>query len=111
MKIIQKEAQASEVLHLASLVSTPEQGIQIENIRQNAACSMRLFAFAEGASLATHTATGDAVVMVLEGEAEINLHDKPHRLVQGEMLIMPAHAPHAVKAISPFKMLLSIFKV
>jgi len=69
-----------------------------------------LFAFAEGQGLSEHTAPFDALVYVLEGEAEITIAGHPHRLQGGEMIIMPAHQPHALKALKPFKMVLTMIR-
>ena len=60
--------------------------------------------------LSEHTAPFDAVVYLLEGEAEIRIDGKPHSVKEGEMIIMPANKPHALKAITRYKMLLVMIK-
>ena len=60
--------------------------------------NVTLFAFDEGQELSEHTAPFDALVHVLDGEAEITISGKPHLLKAGEGIIMPANEPHAVKA-------------
>jgi quercetin dioxygenase-like cupin family protein len=72
--------------------------------------TVTLFAFAEGEGLSEHTAPFDALVHLLEGEAEVVISGKPLRLKQGEMVIMPANEPHALKALSRFKMLLTMIR-
>jgi quercetin dioxygenase-like cupin family protein len=72
--------------------------------------TITLFAFDEGQGLSEHTAPYDALVYVLDGEAEIIIEGKPVRLEKGEMTIMPANKPHAVKALTEFKMLLIMIR-
>jgi quercetin dioxygenase-like cupin family protein len=72
--------------------------------------TVTLFAFDKGQGLSEHTAPFDALVSVLDGEVEITITGKPGRVKQGEMMIMPANQPHALKAISRFKMMLVMVK-
>lgn len=72
--------------------------------------NVTLFAFDEGQGLSEHTAPFDALVQVLEGEAEISIAGNPHRLHGGEMILMPASQPHALKAITRFKMILTMIR-
>jgi quercetin dioxygenase-like cupin family protein len=69
------------------------------------------FAFDSGQELSEHTAPFDALVQVLDGEAEIIIAGERHRLSRGDMIIMPAGKPHAVKAPARFKMLLTMIRV
>ena len=72
--------------------------------------SVTVFAFDEGQGLSEHTAPFDALVFVLEGEAEITISGKPHRLKGGEGILMPAREPHALKALRRFKMILTMIR-
>jgi len=72
--------------------------------------SVTLFAFDEGQGLSEHTAPFDALVQVLEGEAEITIAGKPHHVQGGEMILMPAHQPHALKALKRYKMILTLIR-
>jgi quercetin dioxygenase-like cupin family protein len=72
--------------------------------------TVTLFAFDKGEGLSEHTAPFDAMVYNVEGEAEIKISGKINALQEGEMIIMPAHKPHALKAVSKFKMLLVMIK-
>ena len=72
--------------------------------------SVTLFAFDKGQGLSEHTAPFDALVHVLDGVAEVTLGGAPHRLSTGEMILMPAHVPHALKAIDAFKMMLVMIR-
>ncbi|NLW91152.1 MAG: cupin domain-containing protein [Syntrophomonadaceae bacterium] len=72
--------------------------------------TITLFAFDEGQGLSEHTAPFDAVVELLEGEADITISGQIFHLVSGEMIIMPAGEPHALQAVKSFKMLLIMIK-
>jgi quercetin dioxygenase-like cupin family protein len=68
--------------------------------------TVTLFAFDEGEGLSEHTAPFDALVHVLDGEVEVTISGKAHQVHKGEMIIMPANEPHALRAVTRFKMLL-----
>jgi quercetin dioxygenase-like cupin family protein len=72
--------------------------------------TMTIFAFDEGEGLSEHTAPFDAAVYLLEGEARITIDGTPHTVKEGEMIIMPANKPHALKAVTRYKMLLVMIK-
>jgi quercetin dioxygenase-like cupin family protein len=72
--------------------------------------TVTLFAFDEGEGLSEHTAPFDALVLVADGEAEITISGKAHRVVAGEVILLPAAEPHAVKAVTRFKMLLTMIR-
>ena len=68
------------------------------------------FAFDAGQALSEHTAPFDALICVLDGEAEMQIAGKPHQVGAGQMIILPANKPHAVKAVTRFKMLLVMIR-
>ncbi len=72
--------------------------------------TITLFAFDQGQGLSEHRAPYDALVFVLDGQAEIRVDQKPYNVNKGEMILMPANHPHAVKALSKFKMMLTMIK-
>ena len=72
--------------------------------------NVTLFAFDEGQGLSEHTAPFDALVQVLEGEAEISISGQPHHLQGGEMILLPPGQPHALKAVNRFRMMLTMIK-
>ena len=72
--------------------------------------TVTLFAFAQGQGLSEHTAPFDALVQILDGEVEIRISGKSFHLSPGEIILMPANEPHAVKAIKPFKMMLTMIR-
>jgi quercetin dioxygenase-like cupin family protein len=72
--------------------------------------TVTLFAFDAGQGLSEHTAPFDALVHVLEGEAEVVVGGKARRVGAGEALLLPADVPHALAAVRPFKMLLTMVR-
>ncbi|MDN5354758.1 MAG: hypothetical protein PWQ09_1514 [Candidatus Cloacimonadota bacterium] len=72
--------------------------------------TVTLFAFDMDQGLSEHTAPFDALIQVLDGEVEIKISGKPFHLKQGEIITMPAHEPHALKSVTPFKMLLTMIR-
>jgi quercetin dioxygenase-like cupin family protein len=72
--------------------------------------TVTLFAFDKGQSLSEHTTPYDALVQLLDGEAEFSIAGKPHSVKQGEVIILPANIPHAVQALARFKMILTMIR-
>jgi quercetin dioxygenase-like cupin family protein len=72
--------------------------------------TVTFFAFDAGQGLSEHTAPFDALVYLLDGEAEIVISGKPLRVKAGEMVIMPANEPHALRAVKRFKMILTLIR-
>ena len=72
--------------------------------------TVTLFAFAQGQGLSEHTAPFDALIQVLDGEAEIRISGEPFRVRAGEMILLPADEPHALKAVERFKMMLTMIR-
>jgi quercetin dioxygenase-like cupin family protein len=72
--------------------------------------SVTVFAFDRGEELSEHTVPHDALIQVIDGEAQISIAEVPHRVGTGEMLILPGGQPHAVKAATRFKMVLVMIK-
>ncbi len=100
-------AQAAKV---AEFVSYQDGAIVSREIVKKPTGTVTAFAFDEGQGLSEHTAPFDALVQVLEGEVEIMISGKPHRLQGGELILMPANQPHALKALKRFKMLLTMIR-
>ena len=100
----------THVLKIKSLAEYQDHSIVSREIVQKPSGTMTVFAFDEGEGLSEHVAPFDATVYLLEGEAEIRIEGKPYSVKEGEMIIMPADKPHALKAINRFKMLLVMIK-
>ena len=97
-------------LKLADLVNYQDGSIVSRTIIEKKTGTVTLFAFDEGQGLSEHKAPFDALIFILEGEAEITISGKPYHLKEGEMIIMPANEPHAVKATQKFKMILIMIR-
>jgi quercetin dioxygenase-like cupin family protein len=100
----------SQVLPIADLISYQEGAVVSRQIVKAEAGNVTLFAFDLGQELSEHTAPFDALVHVLEGEVEIRISGNPFKLKTGEAIVMPANEPHAVKALTRFKMLLTMIR-
>ena len=105
-----KNIPMSEALALAGLVDIEPGKIVSRTFVQRPDLSITLFSFAAGEGVSTHSAPGDAMVYILEGEAKITLGGVPVTAKTGEMVVMPANVPHAVDAEKDFKMLLTVVK-
>ena len=92
------------------LADYQEGAVVSRTLLKRAGGTLTLFAFDEGQSLSEHTAPFDAVAHVLEGNADITIAGTPLRVSSGEMVLMPAHQPHAVHARTRFKMLLTMIR-
>lgn len=100
----------SEVFDFAQKVQYSSDGIVSKKIIQRSVGNVTLFAFDQGQELSEHSAPFDALIQVLEGKAQIIIDKKPYDVSEGSSIIMPANIPHAVKAPTKFKMLLTMIK-
>jgi quercetin dioxygenase-like cupin family protein len=100
----------AQVARVADHVVYQEGAIVSREIVKKPTGTVTIFAFDEGQGLSEHTAPFDALVQVLEGEVEIIISGKPHHLTAGELILMPAQQPHALKAFTRFKMLLTMIR-
>lgn len=103
-------APKSEILKMADLVTYQEGAVVSRQITKADAGNVTLFAFDAGQELSEHTAPFDALVHILDGEAEIRISGKAYALKTGDAIVMPANDPHAVKAKTRFKMLLTMIR-
>jgi quercetin dioxygenase-like cupin family protein len=99
-----------QVVNLANMIDYQKAAVVSREIMNKKTGTITAFAFDEGEGLSEHTAPFDALVYVLDGEAEITISGKPFRLKQGEMITMPAHQPHALVALRKFKMMLVMIR-
>ena len=99
-----------EAVGAASLVDLQPGGVVSRTIVKKKTGTVTIFAFDAGEGLSEHTTPYDALLMSLDGDAEITISGRPHRVVTGDIIKLPAGEPHAVKAISPFKMLLTMIR-
>jgi len=97
-------------MQLSDLVNYQAGSVVSRTLINEKSGTVTLFAFDEGQGLSEHTAPFDALVHVLEGEAEVTISGKPLRLREGDMVIMPANKPHALRGLTRFKMLLTMIR-
>ena len=95
---------------LSLIVDYKENGIQAQTLVNKSSGTMKLLAFDHGTELKEHTAPDDVYLLILEGEAELTIDGKPFQLRAGDTIAIPGTRPHAVKARTRFKMLLTRFK-
>jgi len=99
-----------QVLDLKKIIKYHKESVVSKEIIKSASGNVSLFAFDRGEGLSEHTSPYNALVYILEGEAEIRISGKRHYLKEGEMIIMPKDKPHALKATENFKMMLVMIK-
>ena len=101
---------AAQILRAGDLVTYQAGAVVSRTIVNQKTGTVTLFAFDAGEALSEHTAPYDALAQALDGEAEITIAGQPFHLNAGEMIIMPANQPHAVKALKNFKMMLTMIR-
>ena len=108
MNAIVKNLPLSEAVNLAGLVNIEPGKIISRTFVQRPEVTVTLFSFGAGEGVSTHSAPGDAIVQILEGEAKITIGGNPLIAKTGDIVVMPANIPHAVEAGQDFKMLLTV---
>lgn len=104
------ESLVARAVKLIDLAEYQEGSVVSRTIINKKTGTVTFFAFDEGQGLSEHTAPFDALVYLLDGEAEIVISGKPLRLKEGEIVIMPANQPHALRAVKKFKMILTMIR-
>ena len=93
-------------LNLSELVAYQDGSVVSRTLIDKPTGTVSLFSFDAGQGLSEHTAPFDAMVSIVDGEAEVSVGGEPHNVKHGEMIIMPANVPHALRAHQRFKMML-----
>jgi quercetin dioxygenase-like cupin family protein len=107
----QEGAAGFEGVVLASSLVTYQPGAVVSRtLVRKPAGTITAFAFDAGEGLSEHTAPFDALVLSLEGEADFSVSGTSSRVSAGQLLKLPAHQPHAIKATTRFKMLLIMIR-
>ncbi len=101
---------AAESVSAEKLVDYQDSTIVSREIIQKETGTVSVFAFDSGEALSEHTAPFDAIVNILDGNAEVIIEGKSYEVKSGEMIVMPANIPHALKANVRFKMMLTMIK-
>lgn len=98
------------VLDAAGLVNYDNGAVVSRAVIKNAAGGVTLFSFDAGEGLSEHTSPFDALVLILDGAAEVSIAGRAQRVAAGQLIIMPAGRPHALKAVERFKMMLVMIR-
>jgi quercetin dioxygenase-like cupin family protein len=98
------------VLKIEDLIDYQEGSVVSREIIRKDTGTVTIFAFDKGEGLSEHTAPFDAMVQIVDGKAEITISGKKNVLENGEMIIMPANEPHALKALEKYKMVLTMIR-
>lgn len=101
----------SKALETQSLIDYQKDSVVSKEIIKKELGTVTVFAFDKGQGLSEHSAPFDAMVQIIDGEAEITISGVKHTVKAGEMIIMPADEPHALQAVNcPYKMILTMIK-
>ncbi|APV43905.1 Cupin domain protein [Dehalogenimonas formicexedens] len=106
----EKESLVGRSLELAKLIGYQDGAVVSRTVAERPAGTITVFAFDAGHGLSEHSASFDAFVYAIDGEAEISISGQKNRVIEGQMIIMPANEPHSVRAVTPFKMLLVMIR-
>lgn len=98
------------VFSLEEAIEYTDGGVISKQVTKSKAGNLTLFSFDKEQGLSEHKTAFDAIVQILDGEAEITINGKSFHLRKGQSIIMPANIPHSLKAIERFKMLLTMIK-
>jgi quercetin dioxygenase-like cupin family protein len=105
---IMKNIEAAKVQNLADLVTYQAGQVVSKTLVQNPGVSITVFSFDEGEEISTHASHGDAMVYVIDGQAEITIGEEKFSVKAGETILMPADVPHAVAAAEQMKFMLTV---
>ncbi len=104
----EKDNLAEQIINLRDFVAYQPGSIVSRMLIYKKSGTITIFAFDAGEGLSEHTAPYDAILQVLDGEALITIADKEYPMKEGDLIIMPAKIPHAVHAVTRFKMMLTM---
>ena len=99
-----------QVKNLSDLARYQENAVVSSEVIKKDTGTITVFAFDKGQGLSEHTAPFDALVYIIDGQAEVTISGKLFTVKKGEMVIMPVNKPHSMKAVEKFKMLLVMIK-
>lgn len=105
------ELKAAEVLSLTDGIEVSSGAIVSKTLRKSENTNLTLFAFDAGQGLSGHSSPMDAYVQIVHGKMNITIGEDTHLLHEGECILMPAQVDHALEALEPSKMLLTMVKI
>ncbi len=97
-------------MQLNKMIDYQKGAVVSRTIVKKSSGTVTLFSFDKGQGLSEHTAPFEALVYIVDGEAEIKIAGKVQRFVKGDLVVLPANRPHALKAVKKFKMMLVMIK-
>ncbi len=98
------------VMPAVDMIEYQDAAIVSRTVLKQATGNVTLFAFDRGQELSEHTSPYDAMVQVLDGQVQVTIGGEPHELRAGDLIVMPANRPHALRAVSRFKMMLTMIR-
>jgi len=107
-KKIMKNIEAAKVQDLSELVAYQDGQVVSKTLVQNPNVSLTLFSFDKGEEISSHSSHGDALVYVMDGQAEVTIGGEKHLVDAGQTILMPAEVPHAVSAPQRMKFMLTV---
>lgn len=110
MEELIKNVEHAKEFVLRDLVQLEPGRVNSLTLSQTPGCKITVFAIDAGEGMSSHAAAGDAMVTCLEGKGQIEIEGVAHEVSPGQTIVIPANAPHAVKALEPYKMLLVVVK-
>ena len=99
-----------KAINISGLAEYQEGSVVSREIIRKEVGTVTIFAFDKGQGLSEHSAPFDAMVQIVDGEAEITISGNLNIVKEGELIIMPANEPHALAAVKPFKMILTMIR-
>ncbi|MDR2966609.1 MAG: cupin domain-containing protein [Methanobacteriaceae archaeon] len=99
-----------KAINISGLAEYHAESVVSREIIRKEVGTVTIFAFDKGQGLSEHSAPFDAMVQIVDGEAEITISGNPNIVKKGELIIMPANEPHALTAVKPFKMILTMIR-
>jgi quercetin dioxygenase-like cupin family protein len=105
-----KNIEFAKVVELKDLISYQEGQVVSRTLSQIPSANITLFSLDKGEGISTHTTSGDAMVQILDGTADITIGDNTFTVTAGQTIVMPSDVPHSLEAKEKFKMLLTVIK-
>lgn len=102
--------ETAKIFSMEDSIEYSSGGVISKQVIKKQSGNVTLFSFDKDQGLTEHTSPYDAMAHILDGEAEIRINGNPHYLKKGDCIIMPANHPHALHAVEPFKMVLTMIK-
>jgi quercetin dioxygenase-like cupin family protein len=100
----------ARTLKVEDLIEYQNGAVVSREIIRKGTGTVTIFAFDKGEGLSEHTAPFDAMVQIIDGKAEVTISGNKNTLEKGDMIIMPANEPHALRALERFKMILTMIR-